>query len=40
MPEGVAVRDSKHPDGGMLLLRAQSWTDFLRTVKTGRFDLR
>ncbi|MGW0893912.1 DUF397 domain-containing protein [Saccharopolyspora gloriosae] len=33
----VAARDSKNPDGGVLLFGAASWTSFLNGIRTGRF---
>jgi hypothetical protein len=39
-PSGaVAVRDSKNPDGPILLIDGIGWRDFLADVKTGRHDL-
>ncbi|WP_221316289.1 DUF397 domain-containing protein [Saccharopolyspora gloriosae] len=34
----VAARDSKSPDGGVLLFGATSWSSFLHGVRAGRFD--
>jgi hypothetical protein len=34
----VAVRDSKDPDGPMLIFTAGDWHRFARAVKTGRHD--
>lgn len=36
---GVAVRDTKDRDGGVLVVAGDSWTGFLDGVKRGRFDL-
>lgn len=36
--EAVAVRDSKNPDGHVLLLRPASWSEFLVDVKSGSLD--
>jgi Domain of unknown function (DUF397) len=33
VPGIVAVRDSKNPDGVKLLLTAERWRDFLRSIK-------
>ncbi|TDC90416.1 DUF397 domain-containing protein [Saccharopolyspora aridisoli] len=33
----VAVRDSKNPDGGHLLIAASQWGSFLGGLKGGRF---
>jgi Domain of unknown function (DUF397) len=35
----VAIRDSKNPDGGSLILPGSEWRAFLRRVKEGKFDL-
>jgi hypothetical protein len=34
----VAVRDSKAPEGDILVFGAPSWTRFLGSVRTGRVD--
>ncbi|MGW0893910.1 DUF397 domain-containing protein [Saccharopolyspora sp. NPDC002578] len=34
----VAARDSKAPDGGVLLFGEGSWSSFLRGLRSGRFD--
>jgi hypothetical protein len=34
----VAVRDSKHPNDGMLLFDRSEWTMFLDATKSGEFD--
>lgn len=36
---GVAVRDSKHPDGGVLLFPQDVWRAFVDGVRSGEFDL-
>jgi hypothetical protein len=36
---GRAVRDSKNPDGGMLLVGGTEWHAFTRAVKAGGFEL-
>jgi hypothetical protein len=36
---GVAVRDSKDRDGGVLVVAGTEWTGFLAAVKRGGFDL-
>ncbi|MET9290485.1 DUF397 domain-containing protein [Streptomyces sp. NPDC003077] len=33
--EGVSVRDSKAPEGDVLVFRSGNWEDFLRGVKSG-----
>ncbi|MGK5630162.1 DUF397 domain-containing protein [Streptomyces sp. URMC 123] len=35
----VAVRDSKDPQGPALAFRPESWTEFVREVSSGSFDL-
>jgi hypothetical protein len=35
---GVAVRDSKNPDGGALLFTASEWQSFIDAAKGGEFD--
>ncbi|MBV9448443.1 MAG: DUF397 domain-containing protein [Streptosporangiaceae bacterium] len=37
---GMAVRDSKHPDGPVLLFRTAEWRAFTEAVKHGELDLR
>lgn len=37
LPNGIAVRDSKHPEGGALRFSAAAWSDFLRGVGNGEF---
>jgi Domain of unknown function (DUF397) len=39
LPAVVAVRDSKHPDGHVLVLTAGEWQAFLGGVKDGDFNL-
>ncbi|NUR71067.1 MAG: DUF397 domain-containing protein [Hamadaea sp.] len=39
VPAGVAVRDSKNPDGGALLFTEQEWAAFVAGTKDGEFDL-
>ena len=34
----VSVRDSKDPDGPVLRFAAQSWRDFVATVREGQLD--
>lgn len=36
---GVAVRDSKDPDGPVLRFTAAEWTAFVGGAKDGEFDL-
>ncbi|GLW05214.1 hypothetical protein Misp01_03440 [Microtetraspora sp. NBRC 13810] len=38
LPDIVAVRDSKDPDGPKLLFTPTEWRTFIRAVKTGEFD--
>ncbi len=37
-PEGVAVRDSKDPDGPALLVAGRTFTDFLVAVREDRLS--
>lgn len=37
--DGVAVRDSKHPQGPVLLFNAAEWDAFVGGAKDGEFDL-
>lgn len=39
LERGVAVRDSKNRDGGMLMLDRSAWNDLLTRVKSGALDL-
>ena len=39
LPEIVAVRDSKNPYGPRLACTREAWSDFVRSVKRGEFDL-
>jgi hypothetical protein len=34
----VAVRDSKRPDGGVLIFDDAGWTGFVEATKHGEFD--
>jgi len=34
----VAVRDSKDPDGAVLIYSAAEWRDFIAGAKNGEFD--
>lgn len=38
LPDGVAVRDSKDPEGAMLTFTRSEWRAFLRGVNHGEFD--
>lgn len=38
LPEAVAVRDSKDPDGPALAFAPEQWQSFTAQVKAGRFD--
>jgi hypothetical protein len=38
-PAEIAIRDSKNPDRGILLLGPADWRTFTDAVKTGRYDL-
>jgi len=35
----VGVRDSKNPNGGILVFSPDAWTDFVEGVRGGEFDL-
>jgi hypothetical protein len=35
----VALRDSKQPDGAILLYTAAAWSAFVQGAKAGEFDL-
>jgi hypothetical protein len=37
--EGVAVRDSKNPDGPKLFFSNEEWDAFTKGVKSGEFEL-
>ena len=39
LPDIVAVRDSKNPDGPTLACTREAWSDFVRSAKQGEFDL-
>ena len=39
LPGVVAIRDSKHPDGHVLVLTAGEWQAFLGDVKDENFSL-
>jgi len=38
-PEAIGVRDSKDPDGGVLMFAPEEWRAFVARVKDGEFDL-
>lgn len=38
-PEGVAVRDSKDPNGGTLFYTHEEWDAFIRGVRGGEFNI-
>ncbi|HKB31223.1 MAG TPA: DUF397 domain-containing protein [Streptosporangiaceae bacterium] len=40
IPDGMAVRDSKDPDGPILRFSADAWRAFVREVKAGRREVR
>ena len=40
LPDMVAVRDSKNPDGLRLGCTREAWSEFLQSIKQGEFDLR
>jgi hypothetical protein len=39
LPDMVAVRDSKNPDGLRLACTREAWSEFLQSIKQGEFDL-
>lgn len=39
LPDGVAVRDSKNPDGPRLAYTRGAWSEFVECIKQGEFDL-
>lgn len=39
LPGMVAVRDSKNPDGAMLVFTTDEWRAFVDGAKDGEFDL-
>ena len=39
LPHGVAVRDSKDPEGPVLQFRAEDWRQFVGGIRNGMFDL-
>jgi hypothetical protein len=38
-PDTVAVRDSKHVPGPVLTISGQAWSEFVRGIKQGQFDI-
>ena len=36
--QAVAVRDSKHPTGGTLILTHRAWTEFTTAIRNGQLD--
>ncbi|BCB79754.1 DUF397 domain-containing protein [Phytohabitans flavus] len=38
MPEGIAMRDSKDPEGPVLQFRPAMWRDFVGSLRAGEFD--
>jgi hypothetical protein len=39
LPSAVAVRDSKDPDGPVLVFPAVGWQSFMAGIKAGQHDL-
>jgi len=39
LPAVVAVRDSKNPEGGTLVLPREFWAEFLAAARSGVLDL-
>lgn len=40
LPNAAAIRDSKNPGGGALVLDARMWAELLSAVRSGELDLR
>ncbi|WP_281369129.1 DUF397 domain-containing protein [Phytohabitans rumicis] len=38
MSDGIAMRDSKDPEGPILQFRAATWRDFVDSLRAGNFD--
>lgn len=36
---GVALRDTSHADGDVLVITKSAWRDFLKGVRDGEFDV-
>jgi hypothetical protein len=39
LPDGVAVRDSKNPNDGVLRFTRREWRAFIHGAKDGEFDI-
>jgi hypothetical protein len=39
LADGMAVRDSKHPDAGMLTFTPAEWQAFVAGCRAGEFDI-
>jgi hypothetical protein len=39
LPDIVAIRDSKNPDGPRLACTREAWSEFVQSIKHGQFDL-
>lgn len=39
LPNAAAIRDSKNPDGGALVLDERTWASLLSAVRSGALDL-
>jgi predicted secreted Zn-dependent protease len=39
LPDIVAIRDSKNPDGPALAIDDQAWSEFIQGIKRHEFDL-
>jgi hypothetical protein len=39
LARNIAVRDSKNPDGPMLIVHADDWRSFIRQVKRNEYEL-
>lgn len=38
LPNAIAVRDSKNPDGAVLMIDPAEWRKFIADIKAGRHD--
>lgn len=39
MARNIAVRDSKNPDGPLLIVHSDDWRSFIRRVKRNEYEL-
>ncbi|RJL33207.1 DUF397 domain-containing protein [Bailinhaonella thermotolerans] len=38
LSDAIAVRDSKNPDGGALVISRSSWSGFMNDIKAGKLS--